>query len=186
MIDSKAIIRTILRDLGEQELALVRKSIGSRTLRAAIRLIIDESEQRASLFVPHYWAIWYHDGRGSVSPVNARKLVFFDNHHDDPRLRGGKRPERETQVKRLTKEQYRAGLLVNRDRARRGQRPFMYVVDSVGPSRPRPFFDQHAVGAAERADPVVLRTFEAELLRGLDNDAATKSESRIVDLGFSL
>lgn len=186
MFDAKAIIRTILQDLGEQELALVRKSIGSRTLRAAVRLIIDESEQRASLFIPHYWAIWYHDGRGSISPVNARKLVFFDNHHDDPRLRGGKRPERESQVKRLTKEQYENGLRINRERHRRGQRPFMYVVDSVGDSfaSKQPFFDRHAEGAKERADPIVLRTFEAELLRYIDNDPATQSESKIVELGF--
>lgn len=186
MIDSKKVIRRVLQELGERELRLVRKSIGSRTLRAAIRLIVNESEERADLFIPHYWAIYYHDGRGRVSPVNARKLVFFDNKNDDPRLRGGKYPVRESQVRRLTKRQYEDGLRVNAERARLGLRPFMYVVDSVGPSQPRPFFKQLEQGAARRADDVVLRTFERELLDWIDRDPNTKSETRIADLGFGL
>lgn len=181
-LDPKRVIRTVLRELGEQELRVVRKTVGSKTLRAAMTLIIEESEERGSLFVPHYWAVWYHDGRGSVSPVTARKLVFFDDPRNDPRIKGG-RPVRESDVKRLTAEQYREGLRRNALRPP-GSRPFMYVVDSVGPSRPRPFFDQLSVGAAKRADPIVLREFERELLRWVDRDKDTKSETRIVDLGF--
>ena len=186
MLDKRKLIRRILTDLGERELRLVRKSIGSRTLRAAIRLIISESEDRADLFIPHYWAIYYHDGRGSVSPVSARKLVFFDNPSDDPRLKGRKRPVRESEVRRLTKRQYEDGLRQNQVRARLGLRPFMWVVDSVGPAAPRPFFDQLAKGAAQRADPVVLKQFERELLSWIDRDPATKSETRITDIGFGL
>jgi len=178
MIDGKRIIRRILEALGEQELARARRLIGSRTLRAAIRLIIDESQQRADLFIPHYWAIWYHDGRGRVSPVSARKLVFFDNKNDDPRIPGGRLPVTEAQVSRLTRDQYREGLRINQERASRGQRPFMFVVDSVGPSRPRPFFRELEQGAAERADAIVFKVFEDELLSEIDSDPATKSETR--------
>jgi hypothetical protein len=185
-LDANRVIRRVLAELGERELRLVRKAVGSRTLRAAMTLIIDESEQRADLFIPHYWAIWYHDGRGSVSPVSARKLVFFDNHHDDPRLRGGKRPVRESEVKRLTKQQYEAGLRENQNRARLGLRPFMWVVDSVGPAAPRPFFDQLSKDAARRAEPIVTREFERELLDWIDRDPDTKSETRITDIGFGL
>ena len=177
MIDPKKIIRRILQDLGARELRLVKKSIGSKTLRAAIRLVINESEERADLFIPHYWAIYYHDGRGAFGPDTARKLVFFDDPNDDPRIKGG-RPVRESDVRRLTKDQYREGLRRNQERASRGGRPFMYVVDSVGPSRPRPFFDKLEAGAAARADAVVLA--------GLDSDPDTKSETRIADLGFGL
>lgn len=178
MIDGKRIIRVILEELGSQELARAKRIIGSRTLKAAVRLIVDENEQRADLFIPHYWAIWYHDGRGRVSPVNARKLVFFDNKNNDPRIRGGRFPETLAQVRRLTREQYREGLRINQERARRGQRPFMFVVDSVRKSRPRPFFDRLSVGSAKRADPIVFRIFERELLKELDSDPATKSETR--------
>jgi len=185
VLDPQRVIRRVLEEIGERELRLVRKSIGSKTLRAAIRLIIDESEQRADLFIPHYWAVWYHDGRGSVSPVTARKLVFFDDPNDDPRIKNG-RPVRESDVRRLTKEQYREGLRRNQERAGRGGRPFMYVVDSVGPSRPRPFFDRLEMGAARRADDVVLRAFEKELLQAIDSDPDTRSESGVIDLGFGL
>jgi hypothetical protein len=185
VLDSKRIIRRVLEELGARELRLVKGRIGSRTLRAALTLIINESEQRADLFIPHYWAIWYHDGRGSVSPVNARKLVFFDDPNDDPRIKGG-RPVRESQVRRLTADQYREGLKRNRERAAQGRRPFMYVVDSVGPAAPRPFFKQLEEGAARRADDLVLREFERELLAWVDRDPSTKSETRIADLGFGL
>jgi len=185
VIDPKRLTRKVLEEIGERELRLVRKSIGSKTLRAAIRLIINESEQRADLFIPHYWAVWYHDGRGSVSPVNARKLVFFDDPNDDPRLRNG-RPVKETDVRRLTEEQYREGLRRNRERAGRGGRAFMYVVDAVGPSRPRPFFDRLAQGASQRADDVGLRTFERGLLSAIDLDPATRSETSVTDIGFEL
>lgn len=184
MLDSKRIIRLILEALGERELARAKKLIGSRTLKAAIRLIINESEERADLFIPHYWAVWYHDGRGRVSPVNARKLVFFDNKNNDPRIRGGRLPVTEAQVRRLTREQYREGLRINQERARRGQRPFMFVVDSVRKSRPRPFFRRLEEGAAKRADAIVFEVFERELLRELDSDPATKSETRVASFGL--
>jgi hypothetical protein len=183
VLDGKKVIRRVLQEIGERELRRVRKSIGSRTLRAAIRLIINESEERADLFIPHYWAVYYHDGRPgfSAASVGARKLVFFDDPRDDPRK---PTPERENQVQHLTRRQYEDGLRRNAERARVGARPFMYVVDSVGAAPPRPFFKELEAGAAKRADDVVLRTFERELLDAIDKDPSTKSETRIADLGF--
>jgi len=178
MIDGQKILRQVLEALGQSELALVRGKIGSRTLRNALRLIVNESEERADLFIPHYWAVYYHDGRGRVSPVNARKLVFFDNPRDDPRY---PTPERESQVKHLTKRQYERGLEINQERAARGLRPFMYVVDSVGPSRPRPFFRELERGAAMRAGGIVPRVFEDELIRQLEADGTLKPERRVAD-----
>ncbi len=181
--DGKRVIKKILMELGERELRLVKKSIGSKTLRAAVRLIVDESKQRADLFIPHYWAIYYHDGRGSVSPRSARKLVFFDNPNDDPRLAGGY-PVRASQVQRLTREQYNEGLRRNQERARKGGRPFMYVVDGVGPSKPKPFFKRLSQGSAQRAEPIVRKEFERELLAWIDSDTDTKPETRASDFGL--
>ena len=178
MIDSARIIRAVLEDLGLRELARVKSRIGSQTLREAIRLIINESEQRADLFIPHYWAIWYHDGHGRVYPRQARKLVFFDNPQNDPRLSGGRSPERASQVRRLTRDQYQEGLRRNQERAAQGRRPFMFVVDSTGPAAPHPFFRDLEKGAAQRADQIVLDTFERELLAQLDADPDTKSETK--------
>jgi len=185
VIDARRIIRLIHEELGKRELARVKRIIGSRTLKAAVELIVDENAMRADLFIPHFWAIWYHDGRGRVSPKNARKLVFFDNPENDPRTRGAS-PRNRGQVRRLTRAEYEEGLRINQQRFEAGLRPFMFVVDSVRKSRPRPFFKQLEQGAAERADPIVLRVFERELLREIDNDKDTRSETRPVnfDLGF--
>jgi len=177
------VVKRVLKQLGDAELRRVKGMIGSKTLRAAVTLIIAENEQRADLFIPHYWAIWYHDGRGRVSPVNARKLVFFDDPNDDPRIQGG-RPVTESQVRRLTRDQYREGLRRNQERAASGGRPFMYVVDSVGKSAPRPFFTKLEQGASERADVIVAREFEKDLLAWIDRDKDVKSETRVADFGL--
>lgn len=173
MAESRGILRRVLEEVGRAEMERVREQIGSKTLRAALRLIVNESEQRADLFIPHYWAIYYHDGRGSVHPVTARKLVFFDDPRDDPRA---PTPERESQVRRLTKDTYRRGLEINKERRARGLRPFMYVVDSVGPSKPRPFFERLSRGSARRNEALIRRTFEQELLRSLTEDGTLKPE----------
>jgi hypothetical protein len=177
MLDPSRIIRKVLEAIGPRELERAKASVGSMTLRRAMRLIIEESEARANLFIPHFWAVYYHDGHGSISPRNARKLVFFDDPNDDPRLNGGVSPERASSLRRLTKAQYIEGLVQNQRRAAAGGRPFMYVVDRVGPQSPKPFFNQLKNGAADRAAPVILREFEAELLRQIDRDPETRGET---------
>ena len=172
------VIRKMLESMGERELAEARRRIPSRTLKAALQLIIDENRSRAHLFIPHYWAIYYHDGRGSVSPRSAKKLVFFDNPREDPRNRGGARAVRASGERRLTKAQYEQGLRINAERRARGQRPFMYVVDAVGPSRPRPFFDQMAPKASERTGPRARRAFDREIQRMVDMDPDVRPEKK--------
>lgn len=171
----REMVRAILVELGEDSLRAVRSRVGSKTLRAALHLVLDESELRAALFIPHYWAIYYHDGRGAISPVNARKLVFFDDPRDDPRIQAGY-PERSSQIRRLTKRQYERGLEINRERFAKGERPFMFVVDRVGPQGGQPFFDELAVGAAGRAAPTVLRIFDAYMQEQVDTEDALRPE----------
>jgi len=172
------VLRDVLRAMGEQELAEARRLIPSATLKAAVRLIVQESQQRARLFIPHYWAIYYHDGRGVVSPRSARKLVFFDNPREDPRNRGGARAERASRERRLTRAEYQRGLEINAERRARGQRPFMFVVDAVGPSRPRPFFDELAVGATRRSGPLAAREFDRHIQRLVDEDPDLRPERK--------
>lgn len=185
MVDKRKVTRDVLEALGKRELARVRTMIESRTLRNAIRLIIHENEGRAELFIPHYWAVWYHDGRGPVKPVSARKLVFFDDPNDDPRLKGGY-PVTPAQVKRLTKSQYQEGLRRNAERAARGLRPFMYVVDSVGASKSHRFFDRLAATADTAAvfDQTVTDAVTKELRRSIEEDPDLRSETR--DIEFDL
>lgn len=177
MFDTSRIIRRVLEAIGPRELERAKAAVGSTTLRRAMRLIIEESEARANLFIPQYWAVFYHDGRGSISPVSARKLVFFDNPKDDPRLNGGVSPERAGALRRLTKAQYNEGLVQNQRRAAAKQRPFMFVVDSAGPQAARPFFKTLGKDAAQRLGPEILFEFEAQLLREIDDDPETRGET---------
>lgn len=157
------VVRDILEAVGQAEIARVRRSIPSRTLRAALRLVIDESRNRAHLFIPHYWAVYLHDGRDGFGPRSAKKLVFFDNPKDDPRIRGARAPERASQLRRLSRREYQKGLEINNERRRRGQRPYMYVVDSVGPATGSKFFDKLGAGSAVRNAPLIARVFDAHI-----------------------
>lgn len=174
----KDVLREVLLAIGAVELAEARRVIPSRQLRAAVELILDESDARAALFIPHYWAVYYHDGRGAVHPVSARKLVFFDNPHEDPRIPGGRRKVRYKEERRLTRAEFLEGLRINRERAARGQRPFMFVVDRVGPSRPRPFFDRMARGAAERVAVAARNAFDRQIQALVNEDPDVRPERR--------
>jgi hypothetical protein len=175
MADRAALYQKILTAYGAAELERVRALIGSRTLREAIRLLVDANEGRAELYVPHYWALYYHDGRGGVRPITASKLVFFADPRDDPRLAGGY-PERDFDIRTLTREEYAAGLEENRKRRESGLGPFMFVVDAAGPAAAHPFFDQLANNAASRADLPFGRGLDEWIQEMIDTDPAVRAE----------
>lgn len=180
-LNKETLFREILTAIGEAELERVKVLIGSATLRQAIFLAVYVSLDQARLIVPHYWAVYYHDGRGPVSPVSARKLVFFDDPlSNDPRLQGGY-PRRASDIRRLSRDEYLEGLERNAERRAAGLPPFMFVVDSVGPARPRPFFDQLANNASARAGPVVKRIFDRHIQELLQNDDDVRPERGVAD-----
>lgn len=176
--DRREILRTVLRAIGERELAEARRRVPSRTLRAAMELIVEENEARARVFVPHYWAVYLHDGHNGINPRTATKLVFFDNPNDDPRRRGARKPERFSQERRLTAEEFRQGLAINAERAARGQRPFMYVVDSTRPVRGKPWFDRMAAGASRRVGRRAAQAFDREMQKLIDTDPSLRPERK--------
>ncbi len=183
-LNREEIMREILTAVGEAELERVKKLIGSSTLRRAIFLAVYASLNEARLIIPHYWAVYYHDGRGSVTPQNATKLIFFDEPlENDPRLQGAY-DVRATDIQRLTREQYEEGLERNAERREQGLPPFMFVVDAVGPSRPRPFFDQLSNNAANRAGPTVTRIFDRHIQDLVQNDEDVRPEKGIADLSL--
>lgn len=171
-------IEEALRIYGEEELALVRTLIGSSTLREAARLIVDAIGGRAEIFIPHYWAVYYHDGRDGFSADSGRFLVFFANPDDDPRLADGY-PERAADIRRLTRDEFYAGLAENERRAESGGTPFMFVVRSVGPAGAHPFFDRLAEGAAERFDQIAFASLDAHVQQLLDDEGPQRGKARI-------
>lgn len=175
MPDRAALYERILTAYGQSELERVRLLIGSRTLRDAMRLVVDVNEGRAELYVPHYWALYYHDGRGAVRPITASKLVFFADPKDDPRLAGGY-PERDFDIRTLTRDEYEFGLEENKRRRDAGLGPFMFVVDSTGPAAAHPFFDQLTNNAAARADLPFGRGLDEWIQAMVDTDPAVRAE----------
>lgn len=181
-LDREKIMREILTAVGEAELKRVKKLIGSATLRRAIFLAVYSTLDEAKLIIPHYWAVYYHDGRGSFGPESASKLVFFDEPLvNDPRLNGAYNV-RSSDIQRLTRQEYEEGLERNAERRAAGLPPFMFVVDAVGPSRPRPFFEQLSNNAANRAGPTVTRIFDRHIQDLVQNDEDVRPERGIADL----
>lgn len=176
MPDRADLYKRILTAYGVSELERVKPLIGSRTLREAVRLLVDVSEGRAELYIPHYWALYYHDGRKGVRPILAQKLVFFDDPRDDPRLAGGY-PERDFDIRTLTRDEYEAGLEENKRRRDAGLGPFMFVVDSTGPAAAHPFFDQLGNNAAARADLPFGRGLDEWIQAMVDTDPAVRPET---------
>jgi hypothetical protein len=66
------------------------------------QVLIDTADKAAGVInVPHYWAIYYHEGRRVITPVSANFLVWFKDPKDDPRLINGKSPINRSDLKRL-------------------------------------------------------------------------------------
>lgn len=171
-------IDELLRLYGAEELERVRGLIGSSTLRAAAALIVEAQLGQARIVIPHYWAEFYHDGRGGFEAQAGRMLVFFADPGDDPRLDGGP-PVRQSDARRLTREEFLAGLAENEARALDGREPFMFVLRSVGPAGPHPFFDELAIGAAARADFLVGLAVDQHVQDSIDEERGERSTARV-------
>lgn len=125
----------------------------------------------ARISVPHYWAVYLHDGtdkfsagrlhpfgkrepaakrRGLPRPKRDRKktvyLVWFRNPLDDPRLRAGKYPERVSQIRRLTKAQWDFWSLQNKIARKRGTPPPMIFREEHPGYKGNPFFSNKQGG----------------------------------------
>lgn len=147
--------------MGERLRLAVRPFIKSKTLRDSIEvqlLVVDPAGVSAALVWPHYWAVYYHDGRGPLRPVNGRFLVYFLDPEDDPRFQNGY-PVRESDVKRLelSPEEFKAAIASGK----------MIVTNYVGPARGKRFIDRLAKKAAKVVAPIVNREFRGHLKAAL-------------------
>lgn len=88
--------------------------IPSEQLQAAL-FSQELTDSRGLIRVPHYWARFIHDGRGpSPSASGTGKiLVWFRDPKDDPRYPGGMYPIRRSDIKRLTRGQFRKWSRIN-------------------------------------------------------------------------
>lgn len=166
---STASLKKFARDLARVLAEDARRSIAPRikndVLREALR--VESLKNTASLFIPHYWAVYVHDDRGPFGPRRAQLLVWFADPDDDPRLRGGY-PVRYRDVRRLTKEQFQFGLRENARRLNAGQGPYMIVKRYEPSTRRGEFFFTIGAKDFERGvDVKVLSEFDALIDREL-------------------
>ena len=107
------LIPEFAEELSKRGFQKVLPAIRSNQLRRGL-VRIQNGESSWALHIPHYWAVYNHDGRSPVRPRKASYLVWFRNPNDDPRLSGGRSPERLSQVRKLSKGNFQKWSAVNR------------------------------------------------------------------------
>lgn len=83
---------SLTMELGKMAYRIAYNNIPSGTLRNAmvvLRVKSNKSGAAYKLFIPHYWATYVHDGRGTVRPRRGKWLVWFKDARKDPRNYGG-------------------------------------------------------------------------------------------------
>lgn len=175
-VQEDILLGQIAQAVGKAGLKQAASKIDSSTLRAALELIVSKTGDQgveARLFIPHYWAVYYHDGRRGFGTVDNVWLVYFTDPKDDPRIQGGY-PVRGNDIQTLTRGQYEFGLRKNRERRASGGVPYMIVTKSVGPAGAHPFFTKGMVGFKRSADRVAKPYFDAYIQRIVDEDGPDK------------
>ena len=143
---------SLLAELGVLARNRARSKIKSATLRDALEIELQPVSSAVVVGVPHYWAIYYHDGRGPVRAAPGKFLVYFKDPAEDPRLKAGY-PVRATDIVHLSREQFLEHLAADR----------LIVTRSVGPADPHPFFTRGMDGFQEKVHAPAKR-FMATIL----------------------
>ena len=137
--------RRLLRALCVIAAAQASSHIPSKTLRRALRYVI-ASNKRAYLYIPHYWALYVHDGRLPFSMPPGKYLVWFRNPALDPRLKGGQTPERANRLLHLSPAEFKSWLEKNKEARAQGLPPPMIVVRQIHKATRGTFFFDNNVG----------------------------------------
>lgn len=147
--------RDLTAKIAALAMAWVRPKIPSRTLQKALNTFQD-ADDHAWVQIPHYWALYVHDGRGPFGPTRTTFLVWFRDIRNDPRLRNGVTPERATQLRQLTRDEFKYWSKQNRLARRAGFLPPMIVARRVGKGVPgaRFFESERGGGMTGFADRV--------------------------------
>lgn len=173
LIDDRFKRRLMLRllDAGKRR-ARPKIARASRTLaRALSSYVVFRSGRYPNvegyLEIPHYWAVYVHDGRNPFR--KQRYMIWWRNPLRDPRLRGGKTPERASQLRSLTRAEWIAANKENRDHLRRGGDPFDMPVIITKVIRRRtpavPFFDNDSGGGMSGFSTDASRIAQSEFSR---------------------
>lgn len=165
----------LARHMANQIRERVRTLIESRTLKRSleVRVVVNGvDEVGAEVFLPQYWAVYYHDGRKAMRPRNGKFLVYFQDIEDDPRVFGGRQyPVRSAQIRRLRLDPAEFRRLVESGK--------LIVRESVGPAQPHPFFERMAGRAAAVVASGVRAQFRRHLKGALDDVLRLRGTLRV-------
>lgn len=157
----------LYEQIGRIAKVIARQAIDSETLKDSLMIELRPTSDQIIVGVPHYWAIYYHDGRGPIRAKPGRWLVYFKDPAEDPRIANGY-PVRAADIVRLTREQFMEGLA-------RGQ---LIVTKSVGPADPHPFFTDGMHSLSGEIGPVAANMLGEMLLAAVLSEK-DKAEIRV-------
>ena len=145
MADPRDIKRKLEARLAREAIKIARIAVGSYSRTLARSLKIEIRPDGAYLVIPHYWAVYVHDGRRGFSKPGGF-LIYYRNPAQDPRFNGRQTPERARDVRPLTPREFREAKRLNRVAKKRRRRPPVIITRAVGPVRrgPTNFFENNA------------------------------------------
>lgn len=141
--------------LGKEAVKYARPKIRSQTLKRALAAH-QAGPNVVYVGVPHYWAVYVHNGRGPITMPEGKVMCWFRNIADDPRLPGGTYPVNRGQRRRMTQQEFLYWLEQNRQAVAAGAEPPMVITRHVGPVAPNRFLanDGGMAGFMQKAQQV--------------------------------
>ena len=152
----------LFEEIGRIAVRIARSKIESDTLKDSLFVELRPAADQVVVGVPHYWAIYYHDGRGPIRAKPGRWLVYFKDPSEDPRIQRGY-PERAADIVRLTREQFLEALA----------RDQIIVTKSVGPAEGHPFFTRGMHSLSGEIGPVAANMLGQMLLAAAPSEKDT-------------
>ena len=132
----------LLRDFLIRGQRRAKPAIPSRTLRRALTRTVLRGTGVGFLEIPHFWALYVHDGRLAPQFPSGRYFIWWRDPNQDPRLIGGKTPERASELRQLTFDEFdRAWEIFNEAIANGEQSPVVITKQIKKSTQPNRFFD---------------------------------------------
>ena len=101
--------RDMLLRLADKALIVSRNAAKrSPTIANAMRVSYTKTagQVNINIKIPFYWAKWYVYGRPAVTAKPGKKLVWFKDRREDPRIKGGYPARRRSDVRKLTEKEF--------------------------------------------------------------------------------
>lgn len=166
-------IQQLRDELLQLAFVIAQPATAKWSLALALAIRIEAFEPNSGrLFIPHYWAVYVERGRpirspgGTMRPRRTTYFVWWRDPRKDPRFSGSTTPERASEVRRLTKQEWKFYMRQRRAQLLAGLQPDMIIAKSIKGSPPRKFFsnDGGMASLLSRAQ-AVGRRLQSEFIR---------------------